>query len=86
MRHKNERRVLDRNKSNRLQSSDYTGKGSGTQEWHRIDDWEHLAFPVRSEFGEIDYRNNDPDLDERLVNILNNSDSILDVTTDFEMN
>ena len=47
---------------------------------------EHLAFPVRSEFGEIDYRNNDPDLDERLVNILNNSDSILDVTTDFEMN
>ena len=47
---------------------------------------EHLAFPVRSEFGEIDYRNNDPDLDERLVNMLNNSDSILDVTTDFEMN
>ena len=25
---------------------------------------EHLAFPVRNEFGEVDYRNNDPDLDE----------------------
>ena len=47
---------------------------------------ERLAFPVRSEFGEIDYRNNDPDLDERLVSILNNSENILEVTTDFEMN
>ncbi|MBO4845309.1 MAG: transglutaminase family protein [Lachnospiraceae bacterium] len=46
---------------------------------------EHLAFPVRSEFGEIDYRNNEPDLDERLVNILNNSENILEVTTDFKM-
>ena len=46
---------------------------------------EHLAFPIRSEFGEIDYRNNDPDLDERLVSILNNSENILDITTDFEM-
>ena len=46
---------------------------------------ERLAFPVRSEFGEIDYRNNDPDLDERLVSILNSSESILEVTTDFEM-
>ena len=47
---------------------------------------EHLAFPVRSEFGEVDYRNNDPDLDERLVSILKNSKSILEITTDFEMN
>ena len=47
---------------------------------------EHLAFPVRNEFGEVDYRNNDPDLDERLVSILKNSKSILEITTDFEMN
>ena len=47
---------------------------------------EQLAFPVRSEFGEVDYRNNDPDLDERLVSILNNNENILEVTTDFEMN
>ena len=46
---------------------------------------EHLAFPVRSELGEVDYRNNDPDLDERLVRILNNSGNILEVTTDFTM-
>ena len=47
---------------------------------------ERLAFPVRSRFGEIDYQDNHPDLDERLVNILNNSENILDVTTDFELN
>jgi transglutaminase-like putative cysteine protease len=46
---------------------------------------EHLAFPVRSEFGEVDYRNNDSDLDERLVSILNNSENILEVKTDFEI-
>ena len=45
----------------------------------------NLAFPVRSEFGEVDYRNNDPDLDERLVSILNNSGNILEITTDFTM-
>ncbi len=45
-----------------------------------------VAFPVRSEFGEVDYRNNDPDLDERLVSILNNNENMLEVTTDFEMN
>ena len=46
---------------------------------------EHLAFPVRSEFGEVDYRDNHPDLDERLVRILNSSRNILDITTDFTM-
>ena len=44
---------------------------------------EHLAFSVRNKIGEVDYRNNDPDLDERLVSILNNSGNILDITTDF---
>ena len=46
---------------------------------------EHLAFPIRSEFGEIDYKDNNADLDERLVSILNNSRNILEVTTDLEM-
>lgn len=45
---------------------------------------ERLAFPVRSEFGEIDYKDNNPDLDERLVIILNNSRNILEATTDFK--
>ena len=46
---------------------------------------EYLAFPVRSQFGEVDYRDNNPDLDERLVSILNNSANILEITTDFTM-
>ncbi len=47
---------------------------------------ERLAFPVRCEFGEVDYRDNNPDLNERLVTILNNSENILEVTTDFTIN
>ena len=46
---------------------------------------EYLAFPIRSQYGEIDYRDNNPDLDKRLVNILNNSENISEVTTDFTM-
>ena len=46
---------------------------------------EHLAFPVRARLGEVDYHDNDPDLDERLVSILNNSSNILEITTDFAM-
>ncbi len=44
---------------------------------------EKLAFPVRSEIGEVDYRDNHPDLDERLVEILNESENILEVQADF---
>ena len=46
---------------------------------------EKLAFPIRSQLGEIDYRDNNTDLDERLIHILQESNSILDVTTDFKM-
>ena len=46
---------------------------------------EQLAFHVRSQYGEVDYRDNNPDLDERLVSILNNSENILEITTDFTM-
>lgn len=44
---------------------------------------ERLAYPIRSQLGEIDYRDNNTDLDERLIHILQESNSILDVTTDF---
>ena len=47
-------------------------------------DEEHLAYTVRSELGEIDYHDNHADLDERLVNILMQSESIQEITTDFE--
>ena len=46
---------------------------------------EKLAFSVREEFGEIDYRDNNPDLDERLIKILQNSSNVLEITTDFKM-
>lgn len=48
-------------------------------------DEECLAFPVREELGEIDYRDNHPDLDARLVLILQNSFNVLEITTDFRM-
>lgn len=48
-------------------------------------DEEILAFSVRSELGEIDYKDNNPDLDERLKHILSNSRNILEITTSFEM-
>lgn len=48
-------------------------------------DEEKLAFPIRSELGEVDYRDNNPDLDDRLIKILKESKNILEVTTDFIM-
>ena len=47
-------------------------------------DEEHLAYTIRSELGELDYHDNHSDLDERLINILNESESILEISTDFE--
>ena len=47
-------------------------------------DEEHLAYTVRSEMGEIDYHDNHADLDDKLVNILMESESIQEITTDFE--
>ena len=46
---------------------------------------EKLAFFVRSELGEIDYKDNHPDLDKRLCKILEESDNILHIHTDFNM-
>lgn len=47
-------------------------------------DGEHLAYTIRSELGEIDYHDNHAELDDRLVNILMQSEDILEITTDFE--
>lgn len=49
-------------------------------------DEERLAFMIRSEFGEIDYKDNHPDLDKRLCTILEESNNILQIHTDFEIN
>lgn len=49
-----------------------------------LDD-EKLAFPVRPEYNETDHRNNAPDLDGRLADILKKSQNILTVSADFDM-
>jgi transglutaminase-like putative cysteine protease len=43
-----------------------------------------LAFSPRSEFGEIDYNDNNPDLDERLVNKLEETENLMEMKIDFE--
>lgn len=46
---------------------------------------EKLAYPVRPQFFEVDYFDNNIDLDERLVKILNEVDVVMNIHTDFEM-
>lgn len=48
-------------------------------------DEEKLAFSIRSELGEVDYRDNNPDLDDRLIKILKESKNILEITSGFRM-
>ena len=48
-------------------------------------DEEKLVFPIRDQLGEVDHRDNNSDLDERLVKILKESKSILEVRADFNM-
>ena len=45
---------------------------------------DHLAFSPRAEFGEIDYHDNHADLDERLVNKLEETENLMEMTIDFE--
>lgn len=47
-------------------------------------DEEHLAYSIREEFGEIDYKDNHADLDERLINVLMENNNVWDIRTDFE--
>ena len=47
-------------------------------------DKDQLAFQVREEFSEIDYNNNDVDLDEKLVNALAQTENLFEINIDFE--
>ena len=47
-------------------------------------DEDQLAFQVREEFGEIDYNDNNVDLDERLVNALAQTENLFEINIDFE--
>lgn len=46
-------------------------------------DEEILAFPVRSQLGEINYKDNHPDLDDRLIRILKECANIQEISADF---
>ncbi len=46
-------------------------------------DEEILAFAVRSQLGEIDYKDNHPDLDDRLIRILKECANIQEISADF---
>ena len=46
---------------------------------------EKLAFPIREQYAEIDYHDNNSDLDERLIKILNQVDVVMNIRTDFEL-
>ena len=72
--------IKDLNKWIRL---DARGNKENINAYFSLDE-EHLAYTIRSELGEIDYHDNHADLDERLVNILVESESIQEITTDFE--
>ncbi len=72
---------------------------SGLHKWIRLDargnksgvnaqfciGYEMLAFPIRVQYDEIDYKDNNPDLDERLIKILDEAESVLDIRTDFDL-
>ena len=45
---------------------------------------DYLAFSPRSEFGEIDYNDNNPDLDERLAKKLEETENLSEMQIDFE--
>ena len=72
--------IKDLNKWIRL---DARGNKENINACFSLDD-EHLAYSTRCEFGEIDYQDNHADLDERLVNILMESENIFEIRTDFE--
>lgn len=63
---------------------DARGNKEGVDAQFSLDE-ERLAFQVREWLGEVDYKVNMPDLDERLVKILNESKSVLEISTDFTM-
>ena len=46
---------------------------------------EKLAYQIRNELGEIDYKHNYSDLDSRLVKILSESENVLEIYADFKL-
>ena len=72
--------IKDLNKWIRL---DARGNKENINAYFSLDE-QHLAYSIRSELGEIDYHDNYADLDDRLVNILIQSEDILGIRTDFE--
>lgn len=46
-------------------------------------DKDYLAFSPREEFGEVDYQDNNPDLDEKLINLLEKTENLLEMELDF---
>lgn len=46
---------------------------------------EKLAFYIRAELNEVDYHDNNSDLDKRLSDILNSVDSVANIRTDFDL-
>ena len=47
-------------------------------------DKDQLAFQVREEFGEIDFKDNNADLDERLVNALAQTENLFEINIYFD--
>ncbi len=72
--------VFNGNKWIRLDARGNAGDGDGEFSL----DKDQLAFQVREEFGEIDYKDNNADLDERLVNALAQNDNLFEINIDFE--
>ena len=72
--------IKDLNKWIRL---DARGNKENINAYFSLDE-QHLAYSIRSELGEIDYHDNHADLDDRLVNILIQSEDILGIRTNFE--
>ena len=72
--------IEDSNKWIRLDARGNVGNGDDEFSLEK----DCLAFSPRSEFGEIDYNDNNHDLDERLVNKLEETENLMEMNIDFE--
>ena len=72
--------IEDSNKWIRLDARGNVGNGGDEFSLEK----DCLAFSPRSEFGEIDYNDNNPDLDERLVKKLEETEKLMEMKIDFE--
>lgn len=73
--------IEDSNKWIRLDARGNVGNGGDELSLEK----DCLAFSPRSEFGEIDYNDNNPDLDERLVKKLEETENLVEMKIDFEI-